>query len=186
MKLLLPLAAGLTALAAAAAADEFTDTLEGALEAYRSGDISAAQQDLEYAGKLLTAMKSESLAKFLPAAPAGWKREEPTDEARDPWGNLRIGASATTKLNRKDWGLVWNQVLETGGVMVGNEVKITLDLQAIKIPQRHDEIAGTEPFAPAPGGITGHRAGDLKGRITSKSCKSSSRGSVLANVQANG
>ena len=58
--------------------------------------------------------------------------EEPTVEAKDPWGNLRIGASATTKLNRKDWGLVWNQVLETGGVMVGNEVKITLDIEAIK------------------------------------------------------
>jgi polyisoprenoid-binding protein YceI len=58
--------------------------------------------------------------------------EEPTDEAKDPWGNLRIGASATTKLNRKDWGLVWNQVLETGGVMVGNDVKITLDIEAIK------------------------------------------------------
>lgn len=58
--------------------------------------------------------------------------EEPPDEAKDPWGNLRIGASAATKLNRKDWGLVWNQVLETGGVMVGNEVKITLDIEAIK------------------------------------------------------
>jgi hypothetical protein len=81
MKPALPLACALTMLAAAAAADEFTDTLEGALEAYRAGDISAAQQDLEYAGKLLTAMKSETLAKFLPAAPAGWTREESADEA---------------------------------------------------------------------------------------------------------
>lgn len=58
--------------------------------------------------------------------------DEPVDEVKDPWGNLRFGASATTKLNRKDWGLVWNQVLETGGVMVGNDVKITIDLEATR------------------------------------------------------
>lgn len=58
--------------------------------------------------------------------------EEPPYETKDPWGNLRIGASATAKLNRKDWGLEWNQVLETGGVMVGNDVKITLDIEAVK------------------------------------------------------
>ncbi|MBI1787848.1 MAG: YceI family protein, partial [Acidobacteria bacterium] len=56
----------------------------------------------------------------------------PTPEAKDPWGNLRIGATATTKLNRKDWGLLWNQALETGGVLVGEEVAITLDIEAIK------------------------------------------------------
>ena len=81
MKPLLPLASALTLVAAVATADEFTDTIEGALEAYRSGDITATQQDLEYAGKLLTAMKSESLAKFLPAAPAGWTREDAAGDA---------------------------------------------------------------------------------------------------------
>ena len=58
--------------------------------------------------------------------------EDLQNETKDPWGNLRIGASATTKLSRKDWGLEWNQVLEAGGVMVGNEVKITLDVQATR------------------------------------------------------
>ena len=57
----------------------------------------------------------------------------PTAEARDPWGNLRIGATATAKLNRKDWGLTWNQALEAGGVLVGEEVAITLDIEAIKV-----------------------------------------------------
>lgn len=57
----------------------------------------------------------------------------PTPEMKDPWGNVRIGASATAKLNRKDWGLAWNQVLETGGVMVGEEVAITLDIEAVKV-----------------------------------------------------
>lgn len=56
----------------------------------------------------------------------------PTAEIRDPWGNGRVGATATTKLNRKDWGLTWNQVLETGGLAVGDEVTITLDLEAVR------------------------------------------------------
>ncbi len=46
----------------------------------------------------------------------------PTPEVRDPWGNVRLGASATTKIDRKDFGLTWNSVLETGGLMVGEEV----------------------------------------------------------------
>lgn len=58
--------------------------------------------------------------------------EGPTADVKDPWGTLRFGASATTTLNRKDWGLVWNQVLETGGVMVGDEVAITIDIEATR------------------------------------------------------
>ena len=58
--------------------------------------------------------------------------EGPTLEAKDPWGNLRIGATATAKINRKDFGLTWNAALEAGGVLVGEEVKITIDLEAIR------------------------------------------------------
>jgi polyisoprenoid-binding protein YceI len=58
--------------------------------------------------------------------------EGPTAPAKDPWGNTRIGVSATTKINRKDYGLTWNTVLETGGILVGEEVTITLDLQFVK------------------------------------------------------
>ena len=50
----------------------------------------------------------------------------------DPMGNSRAGASATTKIKRSDFGLNWNQVLESGGVMVGDEVAISIDLEAIK------------------------------------------------------
>jgi len=56
----------------------------------------------------------------------------PTPEAKDPWGNPRIGATTTAKLNRKDFGLTWNAALEAGGVLVGDEVKITLDIEAIR------------------------------------------------------
>ncbi|SNB47163.1 YceI family protein [Geobacter sp. DSM 9736] len=58
--------------------------------------------------------------------------EGPTKESRDPWGNIRRGATATTKINRKDFGLVWNAALETGGVAVGEEVTITLDISLIR------------------------------------------------------
>jgi polyisoprenoid-binding protein YceI len=52
--------------------------------------------------------------------------------AKDPWGNDRAGFSATGKLNRRDFGLNWNQALETGGVVVGDEVKLTLDVEVVR------------------------------------------------------
>jgi polyisoprenoid-binding protein YceI len=54
------------------------------------------------------------------------------DESTDPWGNLRIGASASTKIKRSDYGMTWNSVVEAGGVLVGDEVKIQLDVSLIK------------------------------------------------------
>jgi polyisoprenoid-binding protein YceI len=56
----------------------------------------------------------------------------PTPPTKDPWGNTRIGFSATTKINRKDFGLTWNAALETGGILVGEEVTITLEVEFIK------------------------------------------------------
>jgi polyisoprenoid-binding protein YceI len=58
--------------------------------------------------------------------------EGPTAPARDPWGNTRLGLSATTKINRKDFGLTWNAVLEAGSILVGDDVTITLDVQFVK------------------------------------------------------
>ena len=58
--------------------------------------------------------------------------EGPTPETRDPWGGVRIGASATGKIHRKEFGLTWNSGLETGGVMVGDEVKLSLEVEAIR------------------------------------------------------
>jgi len=52
--------------------------------------------------------------------------------SKDPWGNQRIGLSASAKINRKEFGLVWNAHLEFGGVLVGDEVEIALDVQFIK------------------------------------------------------
>ena len=51
---------------------------------------------------------------------------------KDPWGGTRVGARATTKIDRRDWGLVWNQALETGGILVANDLRIELEIQAVK------------------------------------------------------
>ena len=58
--------------------------------------------------------------------------EGPTAPAKDLWGNTRVGISATTKINRKDYGLTWNAALETGGILVGEEVTISLDVQFVR------------------------------------------------------
>ena len=58
--------------------------------------------------------------------------EELSREGKDPMGNLRRGASATTKISRKDFGIGWNKVLETGGVVVGDEIAISIDIEIIK------------------------------------------------------
>jgi polyisoprenoid-binding protein YceI len=55
----------------------------------------------------------------------------PTPSIKDPMGNQRVGASATTRINRKDFGLTWNKMLETGGALVGDEVTISIDIEAI-------------------------------------------------------
>jgi polyisoprenoid-binding protein YceI len=56
----------------------------------------------------------------------------PTPELTDPWGNLRRGFSATTTINRKDYGVVWNNTLKTGEAVVGDSVKIQLDVELVK------------------------------------------------------
>jgi polyisoprenoid-binding protein YceI len=51
---------------------------------------------------------------------------------KDPWGGTRAGSRATAKIDRRDWGLKWNQALETGGILVANEVRIEVEVQAVK------------------------------------------------------
>lgn len=53
-------------------------------------------------------------------------------QAKDPWGNQRAGYSARVRLDRKDFGLQWNQLLETGGVLVGEHLDVELELEAVK------------------------------------------------------
>jgi polyisoprenoid-binding protein YceI len=58
--------------------------------------------------------------------------EGPTPPQKDPWGNARIGLEATTKIDRNDFGLTWNTALETGGILVGDTVHITIAAEFIK------------------------------------------------------
>src|SRR5215475_6539555 len=59
-------------------------------------------------------------------------RVEQHGQAKDPWGNVRAGFTAKTSIDRKDFGLTWNQMLETGGVMVGDRIEIEAEVQAVK------------------------------------------------------
>jgi polyisoprenoid-binding protein YceI len=58
---------------------------------------------------------------------------ETTPPITDPWGNRRAGATATAVINRRDWGLTWNQVLEMGALLVGDEIKVALEAEAVAL-----------------------------------------------------
>jgi polyisoprenoid-binding protein YceI len=58
--------------------------------------------------------------------------EGPTASVKDPWGNIRAGIAASAKINRKDFGVAFNALTETGGVVVGDEVKITIEAELIQ------------------------------------------------------
>jgi polyisoprenoid-binding protein YceI len=65
--------------------------------------------------------------------PAVLDVEGPTAEIKDPYGNTKVGASATTKINRQDFGVSWNAKLDTGGLVVGDEVGIQIDVELKKV-----------------------------------------------------
>lgn len=58
--------------------------------------------------------------------------EGPVDAIKDPWGNMKSGASATAKINRQDFGIAWSKTLDGGGLVVGDEVWITIDVEMVK------------------------------------------------------
>lgn len=57
---------------------------------------------------------------------------ESAGQVKDPWGGVRSGFSATTKINRKDFGLTWNVALEAGGVLVGDDIKISIEVELVR------------------------------------------------------
>ncbi len=60
---------------------------------------------------------------------------EYSGQAKSPWGTTSAGFSAQTKINREEWGLTWNQALETGGVLVGKDVTISIEVEIVKQPE---------------------------------------------------
>jgi polyisoprenoid-binding protein YceI len=70
----------------------------------------------------------------------------------DPWGKQRAGFAARTEIDRREWGLRWNQALETGGVLVANSVKIEIEAQAVKQEGTHPEMAAASSESGRTGG----------------------------------
>jgi polyisoprenoid-binding protein YceI len=63
--------------------------------------------------------------------------------AKSPWGSTSYGFSGHTVINRKDWNLTWNVALETGGVLVGDEITIDIELELVKVPEQQAETAAS-------------------------------------------
>ena len=70
--------------------------------------------------------------------------EGPTAAIKDPRGNLKRGATATTKVNRQDFGVAWNRTLEAGGVVVGDQVSITIELELAKVKPKPAAATGAQ------------------------------------------
>lgn len=90
---------------------------------FKSKSIKAAGKDTYNVTGTLT-MHGVSKDITLPVTYLG--------QAKDPWGNVRAGFEATTTLNRKDFGIVWNKAVDNGGVLLGDDVKININLETVK------------------------------------------------------
>ncbi|ATB47100.1 YceI family protein [Corallococcus macrosporus] len=101
-------------------APDFFDTAKYPTITFKSTKVEKARGGLKVTGNLTL----HGVTKPVVLDVEGF-----TTVSKDPYGNTKRGGSATTKINRKDFGLSWNDVLETGGVAVGEEVTITLDIQ---------------------------------------------------------
>lgn len=93
------------------------------------------EQDDEYSGRLFgnLSIKDETKPVVLDVEYAG--------VAQSPWGTTSAGFSASGEINRTDWGLTWNQALETGGVLVGEKIKIEIELELVKQEQEEAALA---------------------------------------------
>jgi polyisoprenoid-binding protein YceI len=105
----------------------------------RSPDFLDVQKypSLTYKSRRLEALSKERLRVIGDLTIRNVTREVVLDvefggQGKDPWGNQRVGFTATASLNRKEFGLTWNQALETGGVLVADRVDIEIELQAIQ------------------------------------------------------
>ena len=120
-------------------AADFFDTAKYPTITFKSTKVEKAGEGLKVAGDLTM----HGVTKPVTLNVEGF-----TTESKDPWGNFKRGGTATTKINRKDFGLGWNKVLETGGVAVGEEIAITLDLELNK--KQAPAPAAAAPAKPAP------------------------------------
>lgn len=103
---------------------EFLDVANHPVLTFRSTRVTCTGEDLDVAGDLtIRGVTREVLLRVTGV----------TAPQADPWGDVRRGASATARIHRKDWGLVWNSLLEGGGVLVGDDVVIELEVELIEV-----------------------------------------------------
>ncbi len=105
----------------------------------RSADFFDVERspEITFTSKTVTKDSSDRLKVAGELTIKGVTREVELDvevlgQAKDPWGNERAAFSATTSVDRREFGLTWNQALETGGVMVGDRIEITIDVEAVR------------------------------------------------------
>ena len=102
---------------------DFLDVEKYPTITFKSYSITKYGEDLHIAGELT--IHGVTMPEVL-------KVEGPTEEQKDPWGNTRVGASARSKIKRSDFGLSWNAALETGGIVLGDDLKLEIDVSLIK------------------------------------------------------
>jgi polyisoprenoid-binding protein YceI len=102
---------------------DFFDVANHPKMTFVSRDVRATEDGLRVTGDLTIRGTTRSVVLHA---------ESVSDESKDMYGLIRVGTSATTKISRKDYGLVWNAILETGGVALADDVKITLDVQFVR------------------------------------------------------
>ncbi|WP_257448907.1 YceI family protein [Archangium lipolyticum] len=119
---------------------DFFDTAKYPTITFKSTKVEKAGENLKVSGNLTM----HGVTKPVVLDVEGF-----TTESKDPWGNIKRGGVATTKINRKDFGLTYNSVLETGGVAVGEEVAITIDVELNKKKDAAPAAAAPAKAAPA-------------------------------------
>jgi polyisoprenoid-binding protein YceI len=102
---------------------DFFDVAKFPTLTFKSTKVEKAGSDLKMTGNLTIRGVSKPVVLMV---------EGFTAESKDPYGNVKRGGTATTKLQREDFGLKWNAALETGGVAVGKEVSVTLEIELVK------------------------------------------------------
>jgi polyisoprenoid-binding protein YceI len=101
---------------------DFLDAEKYPTMTFTSTHVKRSGDDLEITGNLKIKDQEHPIT----------LKGEATGPGKDPWGNTRVGFSLSGDIDREQWGLTWNQALETGGVLVSKKVKIVLDTQLIQ------------------------------------------------------
>lgn len=102
---------------------DFFDAENFPLITFASTSVRRGDKGLEVVGNLTIRGTTKEVVLAI---------DGPTPEQTDPWGNVRVGASASTKIKRSDFNMTWNTVLEAGGVVVGDDINIHLDVELIR------------------------------------------------------